>query len=655
VYRAKESAHEEHRRKEEWAGEKAEEIIRSHEADILHIVNFLKTKIKRINESVIDPTMKFNEMVNLFRSPASGLSRFEANRLINKLLSVNPPGTLSPSEASEEAVVQQLTHSTSAAGSSLGTTPKANSGHGGHHHGQHSGVAKAAMSPSHKVLISGLSISGKQFRSHFTTQELHDAVHEARKISVMRGLMEEIDSSSTRTAILKALQAEAKRLRKKGGSTEESNFLSVKACFKVLESLHDLRLNRSQILFIISWAECFDKDGTELDIEKFAEHAASIVAKLTARQMMETRAEVVTQGSFDEKKVLNGMRENELETHLEYALSSLNAENDLITPDQLHDVLKDIPRLNLSERDCTALVVPFDHSHIEEGVFNWREHLHHIVSLIITHCRERIIHRRMSLHVTSSQRGMEDAGRPMSAAAIALHEEAKNQLKQLADKLLNFVKIQMVADSMVIHLPIDTEKRRASQLGGFTDEFSSTQNMVPNVMYQGVRWIEWSVLQAVVRPVSRQSVMRSSISVPMRNTEHRMSSGSIQPIAGSLPVMPQSLQSPHHGSGAASLAALTPAHQAQQQVEYKTVRKNKVPVLISITPGETGPVQVGTALMCKIITANGSIRLQCPLPVKMPSIGIVDREAARQFAGNVADKMYVEEVTGSRAELKMRD
>jgi hypothetical protein len=154
------------------------------------------------------------------------------------------------------------------------------------------------MAPQHKgVLISGLSISGKQFRSHFTTHELHEAVYEARKISVMRGLMEEIDGSATRTTILKALHAEAKRLRKAGEMSEETTYLPVKSCFKVLESLHELRLNRSQILFIISWAECFDKDGVEVDMDKFADHAANIVSKLNVKEMLETRAEVVAQVS----------------------------------------------------------------------------------------------------------------------------------------------------------------------------------------------------------------------------------------------------------------------------------------------------------------------------------------------------------------------
>jgi hypothetical protein len=47
-------------------------------------------------------------------------------------------------------------------------------------------------------------------------------------------------------------------------------------------------------MFIISWAECFDKDGTNLDLERFAEHAANIVSKLGDNDLVATRAALAT-------------------------------------------------------------------------------------------------------------------------------------------------------------------------------------------------------------------------------------------------------------------------------------------------------------------------------------------------------------------------
>ena len=274
-----------------------------------------------------------------------------------------------------------------------------------------------------------------------------------------------------------------------------------------------------------------------------------------------------------------------------------------------------------------------------------------IVSMIITHCRERIIHRRMSLHASAKLTDMSNT-RPMSAAAVALHEEAKNQLKQLADKLLNFVKIQMVGDDMVIHLPIDNEKRRTSQMGFGDDSHSSQNQNQPSVLYQGVRLIEWQVSQAVVVPVARQSMLRNSISVA-RGSEHRQStSGSIVPVSGSTNSLTPSSA---HAAASHAAAAISPHAQPAHTINYEVIKRKKIPVFVSIMAAESGAMQVATSLICKIISADATVRLQCPLPVKMPSIGVVDREAARQFAGNVVDKMYVSEVLHHQAELKMRD
>jgi hypothetical protein len=512
--------------------------------------------------------------------------------------------------------------------------------------------------------------ASKQFRSTFTAQELFDAIFDVRKVSVMRGLMEGIDTSVTHTTILRALMEEVTALKASGEMSQESFYIPIKNCFKVLGDLHDLRLNRSQILFIISWAECFDKDGVEVDVVKFAEHAAGIISKITAKEMMETRADVVNKGSFDEKKILNGMRENELEMHLAYALASLNAEDHVITSDQLKDVLKEIPRLNLSERDCSALVIPFDPEHLK-GPLNWKEHLHAIVSMIITHCRERIIHRRLSLHVTSSVSDFNAAAhRGMTSAARALHDEARNQLKQLADKLLNFVKIQMVGDNrLVIHLPIDNEKRRTAQLTGF-DEHNHHQQQ-PSVMYQGVRYINWNVLQTVFvqqtmvppSPMVRQSsrsMLRNSISIVRASTqaaaaatggaggalgEHRLSSAGLPGTTSAAAAATAAAMGSSGGSAAA----------AGVETKYEKKSSRKMPFFVSIVAAENASVHPITTLYCKLINATGSCRLQSVLPLKMPSIGLVDREAAHEFACNVVDKMYVDQIIGGATELKMKE
>jgi hypothetical protein len=83
----------------------------------------------------------------------------------------------------------------------------------------------------------------------------------------------------------------------------DSMYLRVKVCIAVLEKSNELRLNRTQIMFIISWAQCFDKDGTSLDITaKFADHASSIIiSKLCVRHARDARR-VMNNCGIDERK-----------------------------------------------------------------------------------------------------------------------------------------------------------------------------------------------------------------------------------------------------------------------------------------------------------------------------------------------------------------
>ena len=71
---------------------------------------------------------------------------------------------------------------------------------------------------------------------------------------------------------------------------DDNGLIPVKVCFSVLEQNRDFHLTRSQIMFIISFSDCFDKDHSFLNLEKFSGHAATIIAQMNI--MHEVRAEV---------------------------------------------------------------------------------------------------------------------------------------------------------------------------------------------------------------------------------------------------------------------------------------------------------------------------------------------------------------------------
>lgn len=550
MYRARESALEEHKLKEEWAELKATEIVKSHSDDIHQIVRYLQSKIKHVNDSCnaaataagtgggganthadgsgatgntisnnnnnnnhmnnhnhhsngtttggSSSISRYNELVAVFRSAASGLAKVESNILIARLINGNP--TNNSTNSNTPSRKHSRGHATE------NTTPVAAAA--AHHH-----TTKQQQSNN----------NNKSYRSHFTAQELFAAVYETRKLTIMRGLMEELDSTATLKMLLNMLHAEATRLRAEGRLHIDSTYLPVKSCFTVLESAQGLRLTRPQIIFIISWADCFDKEGCSVDIERFAEHAANIIPKLSVTEMLESRAEIVANNTFDEKKVLNGLREADLEKHIETALASVANSGGRVTQQQLAQVLKGIPKLNLSEREAAtiaATLTQFDHkpcslSNLNSGntvnnnssssssnaapvtdattttttptaavetvaepvvACDWHDLVASAVRSTITLCRERLINRRVSLHVTSSsvpasRNGMRSSSgtqsrnnsnansrgntrdgnsnsshglnRNPTQSSKAMQQQAQNQLKQLAEKLLNIVKIQL--------------------------------------------------------------------------------------------------------------------------------------------------------------------------------------------------------------------
>jgi hypothetical protein len=90
------------------------------------------------------------------------------------------------------------------------------------------------------------------------SQEIYDTVAEARLASIMRDLLEEAKPESIKNKLLSALEKEASVYSKAKGLTHMPTFLPASNCFQAL-SQAGLRLHRSQVMGIISWATCYDK------------------------------------------------------------------------------------------------------------------------------------------------------------------------------------------------------------------------------------------------------------------------------------------------------------------------------------------------------------------------------------------------------------
>lgn len=622
VFKAKESALEEHRQKEAEAEAKALKFAQVSVEETNRIVKYLRHKIKEISELQIDPFSKYSEIQNAIRAPHSGLSKSEANMIIAKLFM-----GISTSKIANE---------------------NANTSNG--------------TSPADRV---PLRHSAKSFKFAFSPQELFDAVFDARKTTIMRTLLRDnIDTSSTKQLILSGLQREVEHRRKRGELHGDLSFLPVPACFDVLDNLRQFRLTRAQIMFIISYADCYDRDGTSLDIYRFADHAASIVSNMNTVEVMETRAEVINHSSIDDRKVLHGMQEKELVRLLEYSFSKIVEANnavvipsdfeedpnakDQVTGEQVRQVLKELSRLKLTEREISIILVNLtalpqkddasqrlersmsgsgdlslgDNSHhagiagsvasvtgsgaVEPALtYNWREIVQQIVESIRTLKRETMIHRRVSLAATS----LAFQGKSTSQETKKLQEESIKQMKDVAEKLLNFVKLLSQGDSIMISLPLDGTQRRSSQMVAETHIKLQNQEIT--------------------------SLFRGALFLPII-THRLVGPPSVSP--------PRQLQSP-------AVSARNNSSRASAQIE--TIQ-SRIAVFLQLDAMEDTQMFSGCSMFVNVVSHDGSITLFEQLPVKLPSLGLVDREAAQQYATNLVEKMYFEiNVGDSKPILKM--
>ncbi|RYG67163.1 hypothetical protein EON64_08060 [archaeon] len=125
-------------------------------------------------------------------------------------------------------------------------------------HKTEGGVAQSpsqhASTPT-RAAVQQLNIkSSQQFREtlrsmnfQFSSEELFDAVFEARKVTIMRTLLHDLDKTSTQRLISQLLEKELHEKHQKNEIAQDSNFLPVKSCFAILENCEEIRLNRAQV------------------------------------------------------------------------------------------------------------------------------------------------------------------------------------------------------------------------------------------------------------------------------------------------------------------------------------------------------------------------------------------------------------------------
>lgn len=548
-----------------------------------------------------------------------------------------------------------------------------------------------------------------------------------------------------------ASAARRRRQMKMRSSTSAGGgrYLSVDRCYTALESMNGLPVSRAQLMFVVAAADCYDKTGSLLDIAKLADHIGQVFGQLVGAENIATRGAVVTHGRVDDRKALHGLKDTQLVRHLKNQLlgevdsDSVAASVDAgeapttFTIEELVQVLRDTQRLQLSDRDINTILAvsglltrPRDEPLTQPREASERL-LASVVDCVVALCRERMIHRRLSLF---RQGGNE--------ASSAMHEEGRKTLKALADKMLYVVKLHP-SDSVTaeearrfsgldtaeyfyplrVALPGDAKLLRQSAImddassplfpahrrhhhhlhrlqtrdGPRTRERASTLQSVASVSD-----LEQE-LEATVIDLNLATTMASSVQdydddfedaevalmvlfkgavflparIPIPNQQQQPQQPSngavgktmtrkastetmlaVSPAVGSTDSNDNSrpsssfsrrLQS-HVQQGTAASNSSSSAKLPPIVQNYRSVRKGVLLQIVAVDNGGGLSLYstMGSGLIAQAVSADGSLVVPCAsLPLRLPSVGAVDKEAAEQFVANILERLYLEQSPSS--------
>lgn len=243
-------------------------------------------------------------------------------------------------------------------------------------------------------------------------QEILDAVFDARKLTVMRGIMQNMPVKAIEKLLHTALVHTRDVLALRGKCTHNSIYLPIRECFVVLEESHHFRLTRPQIMGLVSWAECHDQTNTLIDFAAFATYAASMIKKLHNPGVQESRAQIVRMMTISEsskggtgnknnehetlvRTALNGLSVQDLDTYLVDSFTSVQSTNETVDLEVFVDIISRIPNLRLSVKEAHTVAAAFPRT-LEGGVY-WPEFIPFAHTTFVSLCMERLLARRMVL------------------------------------------------------------------------------------------------------------------------------------------------------------------------------------------------------------------------------------------------------------------
>ena len=365
---------------------------------------------------------------------------------------------------------------------------------------------------------------------HRSLQEITDAVFDARKLTIQRGILQNVPVEAIQKVLLTALQHARDVCAVQGQCSRNSIYLPVAECYHVLETCSLFRLTQPQILGVMSWAEGYDPSSSQLDFATFADCASQIIGRLLSPNVQEARSKLVRMMSTSDQEhptvgggmspppsptspprsmrgsqygannapplgssssapdkvmaraALNNLTADELNGFLVSEFEAAEeGEHGLVSLDVFVDVISRVPLLKLTKKDALAVAAPFAKFAKPGTLVPWPEFVPFAFQVLASLCQERLLHRRMMLGGGGTGRGGERAPKgPVSttdemeealesADGEALSHEAVAALKRLASGIIEHIEVRVVDDCLQPVLPGETQEEAEAE--GGADDF----------------------------------------------------------------------------------------------------------------------------------------------------------------------------------------
>lgn len=511
-------------------------------------------------------------------------------------------------------------------------------------------TVKAVIVKDGKVLLNANAMQKKSTRiiKDLGQDTFEELITEARCKSIMRGLIHELDKSAVHDFIVHSLEHKRAQLIHEGKCDAMSIYLPTRVCYQMLEETPQLRLSHSQIIALVNSTESFDKTGMSVDYKRFAVNASAIIERLFDPHQQLTRANVldIAKSTVDDGTVMNGLSQEDCNFYLESAFAELQSPAGTVDHIEFLSVIKDVPLLRLHEKDAITIYAAAEHTH-DDRVY-WRPAVEWIYDSLLSLLREKYIDRRMALlraSVEAAEQGSQKAVKVLSVA----EQEALQSLRTLAEKLIDFVKVRM--DSGVVRAFLPTDKDMydlADAVGadkGEADEAAET--------LEGGNVVLVDIANYCIPVVGRATVRRGG----MLTSKEETASTKFGSLSASTPSLATMSSDSTDNSGGPAGAPFTPSVSGGAGV----LRRNTSMINSVVPSAKVALVSNLTGHLCIVAqeareqsvdkelnitfvadAPNGVVTCSLPHCLKLPSMCVVDREIALEFAASIATKLVVE-------------